>query len=86
MRKVPTFTRVIGQVRVENNRIVFLSGQDVSDSLTVFPGLGSGVYDVTGTFSHVPGHGPRLVGLSMEFLSQQELLWMEDELYSPVHA
>lgn len=74
-----TFTRKLTTLHVQGGKMTFSSPLS-DDVFHLLPGLGDGAYDLYGTVAHVPGYGPRIVSISIEFLTQEELGWMEREL------
>lgn len=77
--KIQTFTRKLTTLKVRGERLT-LSSPLNDEAFSLLPGLGDGDYEVYGTIAHVPGHGPRIISFSVEFILPQELEWMEREL------
>ena len=77
--KFQTFTRRLTTLQVRGGRLTFSSPLN-EEAFSMIPGLGDGDYELYGTIAHVPGHGPRIISLSVEFILPEELQWMEQEL------
>ena len=80
-KQIKNFERSIGFVQVLNEELI-ISGTDQSNenALRIVAGMGDGNYEVFGTFQHVPGVGPRITSIRVEFISQEELKWMDRQL------
>jgi hypothetical protein len=77
--KTPTETReLLGTVEVECGRIFLLGGnQDLRQVVSFMPGLGNGLYDVYAHSKHVPGYGDRITKVEIEFITDEELNYLE---------
>jgi hypothetical protein len=68
----------LGSVDVEAGKIFLVGGkQSLREVVSFVPGLGNGRYEVYAQSKYVPGFGDRIVKVEMEFISEQELRYLE---------
>jgi len=84
-QRIKSFEKSIGFVRVVDTHLTLMGGaEDYGEALKVLGATGNGNYEVFATVQHLPGIGPRITNLRIEFVSQQELQWMEQDLLEPM--
>ncbi|UOE58197.1 hypothetical protein [Cytobacillus oceanisediminis] len=70
----------LGTVKVEMGRMFIFGQQErLHQMLSFVPGLGNGAYEVYGEIKNVPGHGFRVVKVEIEFITDDEILYLEKE-------
>jgi len=83
--RIKGFEKSIGFVRVVDTHLTLMGGaEDYADALKVLGATGNGNYEVFATVQHLPGIGPRVTSVRIEFVTQEELQWMEQELLEPM--
>lgn len=77
----------IGTVEVKSGRIFLIGSKsdllDLRQAVSFVPGMGNGTYEVYAVYKHIPGHGERIVKVEVEFISDEEIQYLEKE-YSDV--
>ena len=54
--------------------------EDYETAKKITSGLGNGTYEVYVTVKHIPGYGPRITSTRIEFITDEEIQWMDKEL------
>lgn len=76
------FQRLIGTLQVVGGKVFLLGTPDPEtkeQAMNIVAGMGDGIYEVFGTFMHVPDMGYRLSSLHVQFFTKEELDWIQRE-------
>lgn len=78
---IKTFERRIGSIVITDGVLTLMGGpEDYDTAKKITAGLGNGTYDVYVTVKHIPGHGPRIVSTRIDFITDDEIQWMDQQL------
>lgn len=79
--RVKSFERCIGTIVITDGALTLMGGpEDYETAKKITSGLGNGTYEVYVTVKHIPGYGPRITSTRIEFITDEEIQWMEQQL------